>query len=251
MFLYNYFSEIKNRLILIIICWITVFIICYFYKETLLFLLVKLGIKENKLSDFYFISTDLTDVLSVYINLSYFISIQVAIMAIFYHGLTFLSPGLFLKEYQYIKILILNSFSFILVSIFIFNAFVLPHIWSFFLSFNKDSLYAVTIFFESKITEYIRLYKNFYYIVILISQLFVLFFFSIEYVKNKIKFVLKTRKLLYFIFLLIATIITPPDIFSQLVVILVLVFIFEFLVLVIIIKNFMDKYLLNNYNYIF
>lgn len=241
MFLYNYFLEIKNRLILIFICYAATFVVCYFYKETLLFFLVKLGIKGNKLNLFYFISTDLTDVLSVYLDLSNFVGIQLTSLIFFYHALMFFSSGLFDYEYRKIKFILLNSFCFVLGSVVIYNICILPCIWLFFLSFNDESLFSVNIFFESKITEYVKLYKSFYVIIVLISQIFVVFFFSVEWVKNKIKFVAFTRKIFYFIFLIIATLTTPPDVFSQLIVILAFVFIFEVLVLIIMLKDLVFK----------
>lgn len=252
MFLYDYFLEIKNRLILISICYVVTFAVCYFYKETLLFFLVKLGIKDNKLNLFYFISTNLTDVLSVYLDLSNFIAIQSFALVFFYHTLMFFSAGLFDYEYQKIKFILLNSFCFVLGSVVIYNICILPWIWLFFLSFNDESLFSVNIFFESKITEYIKLYKSFYVIIVLISQIFVVFFFSMEWVKNKIKFVAFTRKIFYFIFLVIATATTPPDVFSQLIAILSFVSIFEVLVISILLKDLVFKIItlnLNNYNY--
>ena len=81
--LYRYFFEIKSRILLIIISWIITILICYCYKEILLFLLVKLNVKLYSLNSFYFISTNLIDVFSVYLQLSYFISTQFSIAILF------------------------------------------------------------------------------------------------------------------------------------------------------------------------
>lgn len=233
MFLYNYFLEIKNRFVLVIVCYIILFIVCYFYKETLLFLLVK----SNQLSLFYFISTDLTDVLNVYLDLSNFVSIQLTILSFLYHALTFFLPGLFFYEYQKIKFILFNSLCFVLISVFLYNVCILPCIWLFFLSFNGESSYGINIFFESRITEYVELYKSFYFVTVLISQMFVIFIFSTKCVTNKVRFVAFVRKIFYFVFLMVATITTPPDVFSQLILVLVFVFIFEVLVLIVIFKD--------------
>ena len=238
MFLYKYILEIKNRAILIIVCWVISFAVCYFYKEALIFMLVKLSVQKKKLSLFYFISTDLTDVLSAYIELSYFISIQITVLIICYHILMFFSPGLFVYEYKRLKNMLLVSLSFVVISIFVFNVYVLPYVWSFFLSFSYKSFFSISVFFESKVTEFVYLYKNFNYITILLGQFFSLFYFSSQYIENKRNFILQTRKTFYFIFLILATTITPPDIVSQLFLISVFVIIFEFLSLIIVLKTF-------------
>lgn len=238
MLLYNYFSEIKNRIILICICWSTIFIVCCFYKEVLLFLLVKLSIKKNKLIFFYFITTNLTDVFIVYLDISYFISNQLIIVHIFYHILMFVSSGLFIYEYKKIRFFSVVCLVFALFSIYLLNNYILSYIWYFFLSFNTEFTYNVDIFFESKITEYVYFYKRLYYLFILISQFFGLIFITIECVANKLKFILKTRKLFYLFFLITATILTPSDILSQLFLMFSFVWFFEILILLSILKTY-------------
>ena len=236
MFLYTYLVEIKNRFFLVFTCWASVFVVCYFHKETILYILVKLIIQKKQLSAFYFISTELTDVFRMYMDISNFVSVQLIIIFILYQALMFLSPGLFLYEYKKIKFMLFNSFIFALLNIFIFNLYVLPYFWNFFLSYTCESCYKVNLYFESKLTEYISFYKRFYYSVIFFSQGFVLFSFFVKNSENRIVFVTQTRKLFYLSFILVATTLTPPDVFSQLVVLGFFVLIFEILILSIVLQ---------------
>lgn len=241
MLLYNYFLEIKNRIFLIFICWIAVFIICYFYRDILLFLLVKLSVKGNKVILFYFIATNITDVFNVYLNIAYFISYQVTVLILFYQCLSFVAAGLFVYEYEKIKFCIAVSLTFAICSIYILNVYVLPYIWDFFLSFNTDSSYSVDIFFEAKITEYFNFYKKMYFIAIIFSQVFGVIFFVIEFITDKLRFVLKTRKLFYVFFLIIATLLTPSDVFSQLTFVFWLFCFFEIILVFIFLKLYISK----------
>lgn len=239
MLLYNYFVEIKNRIFFICVGWVFVFSVCYFYKEVLLFLLVKVSMKKTQLIFFYFIATNLTDVFHVYLSISYFISNQIVILLIVYHSLMFMSSGLFLYEYKKLKFFLLTFFIFSLISIYLLNFYIISYIWDFFLSFNKNSMYSVDIFFEAKITEYFKFYKQLYYIFILISQIFGVIFLIIECVNNKLQFISKTRKIFYLFFLITATILTPSEVFSQLILMFSFVLLFEILILIIFLKNYL------------
>ena len=102
----KYFLEIKNRLILLLITWFSTVLISYFYKETLLFIIIEPNtfISVNgPLTLFYFIFTDVTEVLSVYLKLVTFLSFQILFFYVVYHFFCFLSPALFHLEYLYCK----------------------------------------------------------------------------------------------------------------------------------------------------
>ena len=73
-----YFSELKNRIILLILCWLSSFCTCYSYKEILLFLFIKPSLNlTSKFNKIYFISTNITEIFNTYINLAIFISNQI------------------------------------------------------------------------------------------------------------------------------------------------------------------------------
>ena len=237
MLFFNYFTEIRNRVLFIAICWISVFIVSYYYKEILLFLLVKLSVKEAELAYFYFIATSLTDIFNTYLEMSYFISFQVSLIIIIYNLLSFLSPGLFMYEYKKIIYFIKTFFVFTLLGLYVLNFQVIEYLFKFFLSFNESSSTNLEVFFEFKITEYLQFYKSIYYTAILLSQFFVLIFLFIDHTPNKTKFVLTTRKFFYLTFLLVSTMATPPDVLSQLMTTFSLIAYFEFLVVYVIIRN--------------
>ena len=67
MFLY-YIKEIKNRLFLLSLTWVSTFVCSYPYKENILFLCVKPSLYYFKDSSFYFISTDLTEIFYTYLK---------------------------------------------------------------------------------------------------------------------------------------------------------------------------------------
>jgi len=70
-----YFLELKNRILLIILTWSGIFIICYNYKEILLYIIIKPSFNTYyKLNKIYFITTNVTEIFNTYIYLANFIS---------------------------------------------------------------------------------------------------------------------------------------------------------------------------------
>ena len=234
---YEYVLEIKNRFFLISYSWLISVFICYNYKETLLFFLIKLNKNLYYTNSFYFITTSLTDVFNIYIKICCFVSNQFIIVYIIYNCILFIAPGLFNHEYGILKIVSLLSLTLNCWSILVCNLYVLPYIWSFFVNYqNTNSKESINIFFEIQITDYFKFYTEIYHISILVSQFFVLIFFILIFIKNKTNVVKKTRKFMYSFFLIISTILTPPDIISQVILTSIFIFFYEIIVYVVLLK---------------
>lgn len=230
-----YILEIKNRLILTILSFIICTLTSYYYRETLLFLTIKnLKSETNSL---YFISTNITEIITSYFKLSYINSIILIIILIIYHILIFFKPAITIKEYNKIKHYFLNSFFIFLLIIFLFNNYLLPILWNFFSNFqNLYSIKNINVYFESKLEEYINFYADTCFLLFIISQLCVLLFITLDNTKNKILFIKNYRKTIYCCFLIISTTITPPDIYSQLIAFILFIVFFENLILITLFK---------------
>jgi sec-independent protein translocase protein TatC len=228
-FYYKYYLEIKNRLFLLCATWSFISIVCYLYKEALLFVLI--NSTQNLLeASSYFIFTDVSEIFYVYIQLTFFISNQITVLMFFYHLLIFLALGLYKFEFGKFKL----SFQIFIItwlsSIILLYKFLIPFSWSFFFNFqeNKMGLQPVSFFFEAKIMEYFNYFTNLYYICLL-SCLFLiiiaLLLNSISNKKNKM-----FRKIFYLIFVVFSTVITPPDVISQIIVTTNLIVFYEIIV---------------------
>jgi len=101
--IYKYLLEIKYRILFSLIAWSFIVINCYYYKEALLYVFIKLSLNPNYTNLLYFLTTDVTEVFIVYINLSYFIANQTIILFLGYQLFVFLSMGLYRFEYTYFK----------------------------------------------------------------------------------------------------------------------------------------------------
>ena len=236
--IFKFYNEIKNRTSLVFLSWFSSFIACYTYIETILFLTIKNITKAHNNNSLYLISTNITEIFSTYLKLAYFISIQFTFILILYQITIFLSPGLYINEYTKLKKLIITLITIFIINIIFNHYFIFPFFWDFFLnyqaSFEKQT---VQIYFEGKLNEYLNFYVNTYVTISLLTLFFYAQFFIINNINNKIQFIKKYRKLFYLTFILIATTITPPDVISQLFVIIVLISLFEFFFLLIVINT--------------
>lgn len=229
----KYIKEFKNRLLLLLFCWLSTFIITYYYKEIFLFEILKSTLSQTSVLLNNFMFTNVTELFSTYFDLTIFISNQVLITYSFYNLIAFLAPGLYYYEYKILKNLYHMVIVFWWASLICLNEFLAKFLWNFFLSFQEDlTQKKISIKFEAKISEYLSFFKNLYYYTNLQFQFFIVLILVLNYFGNTKEKLKKFRKVFYFLFLLIATFLTPPDVCSQLIVCFSLVFVLEFIVLI-------------------
>jgi sec-independent protein translocase protein TatC len=232
---YKYYKEIKNRTILIVFAWLLCLSICYRYKETLLFILINSSVSFSELSDKpYFIFTNVTEIFHVYLQLILFISNQMTIVTITYQIFMFLALGLY--KYEFIKLE--KAFqTFLLAWLFssclLFNIIV-PFSWSFFLSFQEslNGFQSVDLFFEAKLNEYLQYFIDTYHVCLISCQFLTILVVTLTNLSEKLKKTKTFRKLFYLIFVVFSTLITPPDVLSQVCISSLLILLYEFLILV-------------------
>jgi len=236
--LYGYFLEIRNRFLLIVYGWLFTALITYLYKETLLFLLIKPNFFLTNPIPIYFIFTSITEIFSTYLKLIYFLSNQVCLICFLYHVLLFLSPGLYYFEYKLLKKVFFIGLLFFFLSIIILNTIILPACWTFFLSFQKTiANNSVNLYFEAKINEYLKFYTNLYFMCNLSCQMFMIIILFLIHIKGDLNLIKKFRKIFYLSFVIFATIITPPDVTTQLILSSSMICLYEILIFSILFKN--------------
>lgn len=238
--MFKYFLEIKNRLFLLILTFISTILICYLYKEVILFIFFKPNtfFFTTSLNTFYYIFTSVTEVFSVYIQLITFLSYQVFLVYFIYHSFTFLSLAMFRVELHYFKFFFKLSFIVWLCSIFLTNFMLVPITWNFFLSFQElVSSKFIKLHFEAKLNEYLDFYILIYYLSAFYCQIFTILFFFLNSVNNKTETIKKFRKLYYYFFVVFSTVICPPDVFSQVFISSFIILFYELIVFSLLLKN--------------
>jgi Sec-independent protein secretion pathway component TatC len=217
--LLSYILEIQNRIILLIFTWSTVFIICYSYKEIMLYIIIKPSYNNNFLynsNNIYFITTHVTEIFDTYIDLAYIFSNKICLFFFLIHFIIFIEKGLYNFEINLIKkifiiYVILSCFSTILLYF-----IITPLSWNFFFNFQEMVFHnQLNVYFESKLSEYLIFYKNLDKISNIFCQIFTCLFVYINQIENYLKIIKEYKKIIYFFLFFLTTLITPPDIFSQ------------------------------------
>jgi len=92
----------------------------------------------------------------------------------------------------------------------------------------------INLYFEGKLNEYVEFYITSCILFFFISQLVITVFFFSSKIKNISLIVKYYRKIVYVLFLILATIFTPPDVFSQLLIFSLSQFFYELLIFLLI-----------------
>lgn len=229
--LYTYYNEIKNRIMLMVIAWIFSLTICYSYKEAILFITIN---SNSMIIPFktkpYFIFTSLTEVFYVHLELSLFIANQITIFYLCYQLLMFLTLGLYHSEFQKLKLAIQIFFVFWLISNILLHEILIPLSWIFFLGFQNslNLTQPIPFFFEAKLIEYYYYFTNVYYMSLISCQFLAILILVLFNLNENLKKTL--RKLFYIVFLIFSTLITPPDVISQILITISLIIMYESLI---------------------
>lgn len=227
-FFQKHLIHFKNHMILILMFFTVLFNLCYGYSNQLIYYLIKplilFGITD------YLIMTDVTEVFYIQVYVTFLVSLLLTLWFVAYQILLFLSTGLYKSENCQAIICITLFFVFFWISLSVCFEYFIPRIFQFFAGFVDPNYgYLYNLSFEPKLTEYL------YFIIqagvwgsFLLHYPF-LFLNLVVFKVVRIKWIITYRKAVYFKSWIIATLVSPPDIWSQILISLVFIFFLEFL----------------------
>ncbi len=198
----DHLEELRGRIIKSLICIILVSIGAYFFSERLI------DFVTRPIPEVYFMSP--TEAFSTRIKISLIAGIIISVPVIFYHVWKFIVPGLFAKEIKLIVPAVLASTIFFLIGATFCFVFVLPLSMKFLLGFGTEKLKPMI-----QIRDYISFVS---YMILAFGSVFELP--VISYFLGKIGIItprtlIKGRRYAITAILVLAAVITPPDVFSQ------------------------------------
>jgi len=235
----QYISEFKNRILYFFLSLIFSIIICYIYKESILLWLSLPIIQLNSTKYFYFIYTNLTDIFWIYLHVIIFITsiiiIPFALLQIWF----FFKHGLYKKEKRHIKKLSLITIITLFLLAYITYYYVIQYSWRFFYEMSANqNIGLLNVHLEAKLNEYINFIFKLYFNSFLFAQTWISFFYFLIILKKKdLQILCYARKYVYVIIVIFSSLITPPDIFSQIIISLPFIILYEFFLLIFLITN--------------
>lgn len=229
-------KEIKNRGNFTVLSAIILTIVTFNYKEIALYLIIKPCLASLKYNHMYFIYTNLTEILSNYVTISIVICLVNFCILITYNFIEFIIPGLYKKEIFILKKIFSYSFRFLKLSVYIFYTYTIPITWDFFLNFQKPTL-GFKFYLETRLSDYLNFFFDILSLTVVVGQLCLFLFLLLDSkINNKNRFKV-LRKKNYMALLLFSTLITPPDLFSQIFVYILNIILYECVIYFILIKR--------------
>lgn len=229
--IYKYLLEIKYRILFCLVAWNFVIINCYYFKEILLYVFIKPSLKFYHNYTPWFLTTNVTEIFSTYIELCLFLANQLIIPFIGYQFFSYFSNGLYTFEYDYFKKILIKLIFCWIFFVFLLNKVIFPVVWFFFFKFQN-----FTFHFEIKLNEYVSFYKSVYFVCNPIFQFITAFFIFLDLFKTNLLLIKKWKKICYYIFVILATFITPPEVLYQLICSIFTLIIYEFTIISIILN---------------
>ncbi len=223
----QHLSELKSRLTIVAISFLLSFLICYHYSQEIFQLLLKPFASIASEHEKKIIYTGLAEAFFTYLNMSAFAAFVVSIPVIALEIYLFIRTGLYKRERWIAGVILFSApILFFIGAAFVFYL-VIPKAWAFFVSFEvTDGV--VPILLEARISEYLSLIIKLILafgiafqmpIVLVILSLFGII--SHESLRNK-------RRIAVVINFIIAGLITPPDILSQIALAIPMLLLYEF-----------------------
>ncbi len=226
----QHLSELKYRLTIIAISFIVSFLICYYYSEYIFKFILQplvniIGDEKRKI-----IYTGLSEAFFTYINLSAFVAFLTSIPIIASQIYLFIKPALYEAERKIaMGVLFFSPILFFIGSCFVFY-FVIPKAWEFFLSFEVTNT-EIPLLLEARISEYLSLVIKLVLAFGIAFQMPVILVILALFGIISHESLRKKRRIAIVVNFIIAGIITPPDILSQVALAIPMVLLYELSIL--------------------
>ena len=210
----EHFSELKSRLVVTIIFFLIAFILSYYFKEEIFSFSLKPLADSSNNEGRKMIYTGLTEAFFSYVKLALFASFCLTLPVAYYQLYSFIAPGLHVYEKRIASMMLLISpLLFYGGSFFVFY-FVMPKAWEFFLSYENHNI-ELPLILEGRISEYLALVIQLMMSFGLAFQMPIAMIILCIMGTISSRSLKKKRRVAIVSIFIVAAILTPPDVISQ------------------------------------
>jgi len=235
----EHFRELKNKVVFVLLFFLAAFLISYIFSEKIYtFLLAPLSeyyISEGKQGSIIY--TGLTEAFFTYIKIAFLSALFFTIPFFTLQFFSFVAPGLKKQEKKLLVVCLLATPLLFLLGAFVAYYFIFPSAWKFFLSFESASVGSIPIKLEARISEYLSLSSQIIIAFGMAFQLPVALTLLNKIGLISVDWLRKQRRLSIVIIFIVAAVITPPDVLSQVVLAGIMIFLYEISILLCIFFN--------------
>jgi len=202
----DHLEELRQRLLKCIFSIMIFSIASYFFSKQIMKILLIPYPKEEKL---IFLAP--TEGFITYIKISVFVGILFSLPVIFYQLWKFIAPGLYNKEKRYIPLIVFFSTIFFLAGALFCYFIIIPYGLNFLLGFSTDQLEP-----NIQIKEYLKFVTLLILVFGIIFELPLLSYFLTKMELITPEFMRSKRRYGIVMIFILAALLTPPDIVTQL-----------------------------------
>jgi sec-independent protein translocase protein TatC len=217
----SHLEELRKRLIACAIAVGAGFVLCYFFSETLFRILV-LPLKEVMPQGERLIFTNLPEMFLTYLKVAFIAGIMLTAPFLFYQLWMFIAPGLYQREKKLVFPFVIFS-TILFVGGSLFGYFVVfPFGFKFFMGFSNEYVQALP-----SVKQYFSFSTKLLFAFGVIFELPVVMFFLSKMGVVTPELLRKKRKYAILLAFVVAAILTPPDVLTQIFMALPLVVLYE------------------------
>lgn len=223
----QHLEELRKRILFAILGVLGTTVFSFIFADKLFRILVSPLLQAMPEGNKKLIFTNLPEAFIAYLKVALVSGVFIASPFVLYQIWKFISPGLYEHEKRYaFPFVFFSSFFFVLGGFFCFTE-VFPLGFKFFLSFTNDYIEALP-----KMSEYISFSLKLLLVFGLIFQLPILIYFLAKIGVVNSNMLRKNRKYAILIVFIVAAILTPPDVITQLMLALPLIILFELSIII-------------------
>ncbi|MBS0236756.1 MAG: twin-arginine translocase subunit TatC [Proteobacteria bacterium] len=226
--LVEHFNELRWRLLLYIVTYILLVAICAYYSEALyvwiampLFELHQAGGETHKL-----IFTGITEGFMAQMRLALYSAFALSLPMLLMQIYKFITPGLYERERKALRCFLIASLLLFIIGAALVYYFVMPAAWSFFLSFERYGA-IVPIVLEARVSEYLDTVVSMMLSFGLAFQLPIILVLLARLKLVTASMLSSKRRHAIVLIFIIAAIMTPPDVITQVALAIPLLFLYE------------------------
>lgn len=214
----DHLREFRNRLAIVLIIFIVALLASFSFSNEIFSALQTLA---NGLYDFQIISP--SEQFTQYIKLSLLVGLCVDSPFILYELFAFASPGLKSNEKRFLMFLLITGFGFFVMGAVFAFKIMLPFMLQFFAGFNQSPDIVMNVTIE----KYITLCTSTMLTLGIVFEMPVLTLLLTQLGLLKPDWLVKSRRAMIVVVFLVAAIITPPDVVSQVMVAIPMLILYE------------------------
>lgn len=220
----EHLRELRNRLLIVFFVFLAAFLCAMPFSAGLTNLLLALG--KNQGYSFIYLAPQ--ELLLVQLGVALFTAFVVALPCLVYHAYGFCAPALEKNEKRGLALSIVLGFVFFFLGVLFALRLSLPFMLGFLIQFTNWLDVSANI----SVSEYIRFITTVFLIFGVIFELPVISLLLSRLGLIRAKMLIKARKIMIVVIFIVAAVITPPDVVSQVMVAFPMVLLYELSILV-------------------